>query len=380
MIEILLLLVVALLAYSNGANDNFKGVATLYGSGVLSFSRAKWLATAATIAGGITAIGVGQALLQAFSGRGLVPSQVVADPIFASAVAFAAAATVALATRVGMPISTTHALIGGLVGAGFVAVGSALKLSALGGQFLLPLILGPVLAFAITALLAAVQRRVTRTSNKAAAQGEACVCVTQPSTETLPIAGSAATAQYPASALPHIIVGNTQTNCAPQVLNAPVQALTTSRAVNAVHIVSGAAVCFARGLNDAPKIAALMLVAKSMSTSMSITSVALAMAIGGWLHSKKIAETMSHNITTLHAHSSVLANLCTSFLVIAASKFGLPLSTTHVSVGAISGLSIGAAPVNTRALKQIGLSWVLTLPCATLLGAISYFLLQTLLR
>jgi inorganic phosphate transporter, PiT family len=369
MTEIALLVVTLLLAYSNGANDNFKGVATLYGSGVLNYRQARLLSTVATVVGAFAAVLLAEALLKAFSGRGLVPTNVVNDPAFAASVALAAGLTVALATRIGMPISTTHALVGGLVGAGLLAAGSALNLGALSQQFVAPLLLGPIIAFVLAAGLAGLQRRFWA----APVADESCACVSMPVAVKVTVGADAAAVVSP---IPVVTVGTTQGDCAPMMNDNAAVVVTESRAINAAHIVSAASVCFARGLNDAPKIAALLLVAKSFGASLSITAVALAIALGGWLHSRRIAETMSHKIVKLEPRSSFLANLCTAGLVISASKYGLPLSTTHVSVGAISGLSIVGEKISSATLKQILLSWVATLPCAAAIGAMAYSLLS----
>jgi len=79
------------LAYANGANDNFKGVATLYGSNILSYKNALTLATIATVAGSLTSIFIAKGLIAAFSGKGLVPPGVVAMPSFALSIALSAA-------------------------------------------------------------------------------------------------------------------------------------------------------------------------------------------------------------------------------------------------------------------------------------------------
>ena len=125
MILALLVLTTLFVAYSNGANDNFKGVATLYGSNTTTFNTALWIGTLATLAGCIASVFLAEALVKAFSGKGLVPDAISASPNFLTAVAAGAASTVMLATVLGFPISTTHALTGALVGAGFVAAGSA---------------------------------------------------------------------------------------------------------------------------------------------------------------------------------------------------------------------------------------------------------------
>src|SRR5712692_8346252 len=117
----ILFLASCFLAYSNGANDNFKGVATLFGSGTTNYRRALVWATLATFLGSVTAIVWSQTLLKNFSGRGLVADELVAQPTFVAAVATAAGLTVLLATTIGMPISTTHSLVGALVGAAWAA-------------------------------------------------------------------------------------------------------------------------------------------------------------------------------------------------------------------------------------------------------------------
>src|SRR5258706_7153802 len=112
MITILIVLATVFLAYANGANDNFKGVATLYGSGTTTYRKALAWATVCTLAGSFSVLIVSQGLIAKFSGRGLVADQVAATPNFSMTVGLAAALTVFLATQLGLPISTTHALTG----------------------------------------------------------------------------------------------------------------------------------------------------------------------------------------------------------------------------------------------------------------------------
>ena len=77
MILIALFVATCFLAYSNGANDNFKGVASLFGSGTCSYRTAISWATITTFAGSIMSIFLAQALLKKFSGKGIVPDQFV---------------------------------------------------------------------------------------------------------------------------------------------------------------------------------------------------------------------------------------------------------------------------------------------------------------
>src|SRR5437870_11045845 len=142
----LLFLATCFLAYSNGANDNFKGVASLFGSRTTGYRTALAWATLTTGAGSIAAIFLAQSLLKKFSGKELVPDALTTQPEFLLAVALGSGATVILATLLGFPISTTHGLTGALVGAGLIAGAAKVNFTALGRNFVTPLLLSPVIA------------------------------------------------------------------------------------------------------------------------------------------------------------------------------------------------------------------------------------------
>ena len=91
---VLILLVTLFLAYANGANDNFKGVATLFGGGTTSYKKALWWATFTTFLGSLAALSISSKLVVAFSGKSLVPDAVVNEPGFLISVGLGAALTV----------------------------------------------------------------------------------------------------------------------------------------------------------------------------------------------------------------------------------------------------------------------------------------------
>ena len=74
------------------------------------------------------------------------------------------------------------------------------------------------------------------------------------------------------------------------------------------------------------------------------------------------------------------ANATTGLLVILASACGWPVSTTHVSVGALYGIGLTTRQADSRVMSGILLSWLLTLPCTALLSAAAYWLLGTYSR
>jgi PiT family inorganic phosphate transporter len=366
---ILLLAAVAFLAYSNGANDNFKGVAALFGSRTATYRTAIAWATVTTFAGSIASILLSQSLLKKFSGKGLVPDGLVSSQYFLLAVALGAGLTVILATRLGFPISTTHGLTGAIVGGGLVAVGNQVAFSVLGKQFLLPLLISPVVAvllgsaFYLAFRFARLRLGITK---------ESCVCVgAEEVVVPLPQAASALSLERTGRLA---IVVDSEAQCSERYAGSYL-GVNCQKAMNGSHFVSSGVVSFARGLNDTPKIAALLLVVPALEVRWSLVLVAFAIAIGGLLNARRVAETMSHKITGMNQGQGFSANLATGALVILASTFGLPVSTTHVSVGALFGIGVTTRQADFRVVSNILLSWVLTLPIAAVLSGASYWLL-----
>ena len=88
------------------------------------------------------------------------------------------------------------------------------------------------------------------------------------------------------------------------------------------------------------------------------------MALGGFLRARKVAETMANRITELSHGQGALANTVSSGLVIGASLMGAPVSTTHVSTGALFGIGIWNQATDWSMVRGIVLAWVGTLPLA----------------
>jgi len=354
---ILALSLVAALAYANGANDNFKGVATLFGSGVAEYRRALNWATVATLAGSIAAIWLAGQLVAAFSGKLFVSGHTLALPGFGLAVCAACAATVLLATRLGLPVSTTHALAGGLLGAALAAPESAIDWGAAGRQIFLPLGAGPLLAIAGAAAL---YPALSFTRRRLGITRETCVCIEG---EWVPQPGAAA-------ALGRVKVVVEDTQACQQRYGGAIAGVSAQPLIDGLHYLSAGAVSFARGLNDTPKIVALMLlVAPVADGAPAFVAVGLLIGAGGLLGARRVAETMSQRITAMNAGQGLAANLITSVLVLAASPLGLPLSTTHVSCGALFGIGAVTGQARWATIAGILVAWLVTLPLAALLGA-----------
>ena len=370
MILIALLLATCFLAYSNGANDNFKGVASLYGCRAASYRTAISWATLTTFAGSIVSIFLAQALLKKFSAKGLVPDSFVGSEAFLLAVVLGAAITVILATRLGFPISTTHAITGAIVGCGLVAVGMGVNFAALGKGFVLPLLLSPVLAIVLGALLYFLFRSLRLICG---VKKELCICVG--SEEQIVAVPQPASILALRTVRTMTFTVDEQENCRERYAGSML-GLTAQQVMDGAHFLSAGVVSFARGLNDTPKIVAMLLLLKWMDIRWGFFAVAMTMAVGGLLNARRVAETMSHKITSMNHGQGFSANVTTGILVILASFFGLPVSTTHVSVGALFGMGVVTGQANPRVMLNIVLSWVITLPCAAIIGGAAYALLR----
>ncbi|MDE2507647.1 MAG: inorganic phosphate transporter [Planctomycetota bacterium] len=365
----ILLMAGLLLAFANGANDNFKGVATLFGSGTADYRRTLAWATATTLFGSLMAVVLAQELLARFGGKGLVPDELVGDPAFLASVALAAGVTVLLATRIGMPISTTHALVGALVGAGLGSA-SVVRWASLGRVFLAPLLFSPLVALVGSALLFPALRRL---SVRMGASEETCFCVGVEPTVVDLSTTLEATAMVPSltgTVGPAVECRERFDGRALGVQVAPL--------LDALHYLSAGLVSFARGLNDAPQIAALLLAVPRSSSLGSIVLCGAAIALGGLRGAQRVAETMSHRITTMTAGQGFAANLVTGALVVAASRWGLPVSTTHVSCGSLFGLGLAGGRTRWGLIGKVLLAWFITLPTAAALAWVSFVLLHRL--
>src|SRR5215472_11808607 len=213
------------LAWANGANDVSKGVAALAGSGVADPRTAWLLGVGATLFGGLAAIWWGGSLGALFGGGFLTGvSQLPATAALAAPAG--AAAFVLLATWRRWPVSTTHALIGGIIGAAVIHFGlHHVAYRTVVSKFLVPLLISPVLAIALCWALLLINKIL-----EAKVPRWTPGCCDREECERDPFA------------------------CAKQPPSPLVRRLWLS-----LHWLSGGAVSFARGLNDVPKMAALLI-------------------------------------------------------------------------------------------------------------------------
>ena len=335
-------LLILVLAWANGANDVAKGVATLAGSGASSAKRAVIWGTLWTVFGGLTAAIWGGALVSTFSSGFLAPG-FQADLGFIGSAMLGASIWLLAATCLGLPVSTTHALLGGVIGAALITAGpQGLRAAAVANKALLPLLVSPLIAIVFCWLLLLVARVIVRKVG------------------------------------PKTTFADANTSHIPPLANVGEQIWT------GLHWLSSAATSFARGLNDVPKIAAFLTLMVALvpiwdsqsiplGSALPFIAVALAMGLGSLWGGFRVLNVLAHRVAPLDASRGLAANFGTSIIVLTATPFGLPVSTTHVSTGSLMGIRWAdrARPSHVDALKMILFGWVVTLPVASALAALS---------
>ncbi|MGE4054360.1 MAG: inorganic phosphate transporter [Vicinamibacterales bacterium] len=370
----LLALLAAGLAYANGANDVSKGIATLVGAGLTTYRRAVMWGAIWTAAGGVVAVIAAGAMLRTF-GDGLLASGVVPVPPAAAGTLGGAGLWVLIATRAGLPVSTTHALVGAIVGSSLAAYGSdAVAWSAIGTGVALPLLAAPVTALMASRLTLHGLDRVL--GENVAAD---CLCVTQVPEAVVVIPPSGAMA----------LMSTRGARWSAMV--APAQECSDLRSsglgitVDRLHWISSGAVSFARGMNDAPKIVALGLAAAALGTGSGIGTagfyalVISGMVVGSLLAGWRVSRVLAEHVTPMTHREGLAANMVTAALVTSGAVYGLPMSTTHVSTGGIIGIGSARGTVRWRTVTEIVLAWVITLPAAAVLAAAASWLAARLL-
>ena len=373
MIFIVIVVAALCVAYANGSNDNFKGVATLFGSGTTDYRKALSWATVTTLLGSVAALLLAGSLIKSFGGKGLIDDAIAAQPQFAASVALAAGATVLIASRLGMPVSTTHSLMGALLGTGLFA-GSAVNVETLSSKFMIPLLTSPIIAVIVTSLLYPLLRWLRVRSG---VTSEYCLCIGSETVEVVPAVGK--NCQLIAFERAEKLTASIgQVATCQNRYSGSVMGMDAASTLDRAHFLSSGMVSFARGLNDTPKMAAMLLLAPMFEVTSSLIAIGLMIAAGGLISARRVAETMSNKITAMNHGQGFTANVVTGLIVIGASRFGLPVSTTHVSCGSLFGLGAVTGGARVKAIVTILLSWVATLPLAAVFGVFFYLLLSAL--
>lgn len=157
-----------------------------------------------------------------------------------------------------------------------------------------------------------------------------------------------------------------------------------------MQVFTASAFAFSHGSNDIANavgpFAAIIDVLRTQSlASAAAVPSAITLACGAalvsglWFIGRNVIRTVGSGLTEMHPASGFAAELAAAAVVMGASILGLPVSSTHILIGAILGVGMVNKSANWRLMKPIGLAWIITLPASASIGSVGVLLLRTLL-
>jgi PiT family inorganic phosphate transporter len=112
--------------------------------------------------------------------------------------------------------------------------------------------------------------------------------------------------------------------------------------------------------------------------AMAMVTFGIGMIAGLWFIGKEVIQTVGHNLTPMHPASGFSAKLSAAAVVMLASLLGIPVSSTHILIGAVLGIGLVNHQANWNLMKPIVLAWVGTLPAAAIISAMAFVALRNL--
>jgi inorganic phosphate transporter, PiT family len=311
--------------YINGFHDTANAIATSVATRALRPQHAILMAAAFNFIGAFAGTAVAKTI-----GAGLVDEQTTTQAVVAAALIGAIIWNL-VTWRWGIPSSSSHALIGGLLGATIAAAGvSALKPDGIWSKVLVPLVTSPLLGFAGAFVLMVALLWIFRRAER-------------------------------------------------RML---------ARRFRRLQVISAGYMAFSHGSNDAQKTMGIITLALFSAgviptidvpwevIVLSASAISLGTAVGGW----RIMKTMGHRVVELEPIHGFAAETTAATVLLGTAHFGMPVSTTHVISSAIMGVgsSKGTRGVRWGVARSIVMAWVVTLPVTMLVGAVVWLILDTL--
>ena len=390
------------MAWNIGANDVANSMASAVGAKAITIRQAIFIAGILNLAG---AAFIGSHVTDTIR-KGIVSTEVLTDPdqalIGALSALLAAALWVSFATWRSLPVSTTHSIVGAMIGFGIMTGGFAVINWGKLGAVVLSWVISPVfsmfLAFfmfkVIIRLILSVENPFSRALKLSPFFiGIAIFVVVLSFLFKTPL-GKKLSVEMPSALLIALavaallgwagkmvlvrLVGNPEVDGEEQVFRR-------------IQIGTSCYVALAQGANDvANAIGPLAVIYFLVKTGEVGTKVpvpifllffgGIGIACGIAMAGHRVMDTIGRKITTLTNTRGFSVDFAAATTVLVASKLGLPVSTTHAAVGGVLGVGLarGLEAVNFRIIFQIVVYWVLTVPAAAVTSMIIYKLIQAL--
>ena len=397
------------MAWGIGANDVANAMATSVGSKALTIRSAIIIAAIFEFAGAYLAGGEVTATIR----KGIIDVSQLEAPellIYGMLASLLAAGTwLLVASKNGWPVSTTHSIVGAIVGFAMVGIGVNAVMWGKVGSIVASWVVSPITAGFIAFLLfISVQKLIINSKDPfgnarryvplyiflvgfiislvTLFKGLKHVGLSLDTFESYFIALviGAALAVIGAFFIQRIKVDT--------VADEDFHFSSVEKIFGVLMIFTACAMAFAHGSNDVANaigpVAAIVGVVNSagqMAQESALPSWVLLLGAGGIvaglaMYGHKVIATVGNNITDLTPSRGFAATLAAATTVVVASGTGLPISTTHTLVGAVLGVGIarGISALNLTVIRNIFLSWIVTLPAGGILAIIFFFILKTI--
>lgn len=398
------------MAWGIGANDVANAMATSVGSKALTVKQAILIAAVFEFAGAILAGGQVTKTIR----KGIIDAKVLESSpellVYGMLAALLAAGCwLLIASWKGWPVSTTHSIVGAIVGFAMVGIGveavSWGKVSFIVASWVVSPVLAGVIAYA---LFRSVQKLILDTDNPFENAkryvpfyiflvGFIISLVTLvKGLKHVGLELSPAENYLYAAIIGLVIMGFGKLFInkikMSDSLNKDFHYASVEKVFGVLMVVTACAMAFAHGSNDVANaigpVAAIIGIVQSGGEIAQKSALSLwVLLIGGAgivlglvMYGHKVMATVGHNITELTPSRGFAATLAAATTVVLASGTGLPISTTHTLVGAVLGVGLarGMAALNLTVIRNIFMSWIITLPAGAILAIIFFFTLKAI--
>jgi PiT family inorganic phosphate transporter len=388
------------MAWNIGANDVANSMASAVGAKAITIRQAIFIAGILNIVG---ATFIGSHVTQTIR-KGIVSTDILSDPrlalIGALAALLAAALWVSFATWKSLPVSTTHSIVGAMIGFGIMAGGFSVINWGKLGAVVLSWIISPVFAMIIGFLMFKTIVKFILSRDDSFSQaltlapyfiGIAFFVVILSFLFKTPLGKSMAIGT-PLALLIAVLLAIVLGFVAEKILRAFIRKTELSgeeEIFRKIQIGTSCYVALAQGANDVANaigpLAVIYFLVKTGSVGAKVPVPVFLLFFGGigiacgiGMAGHRVMETIGKKITTLTNTRGFAVDFAAATTVMVASKLGLPVSTTHAAVGGVLGVGLarGLEAVNFRIIFQIIVYWILTVPAAAITSIVIFEILQ----